>query len=130
MAKNFPFFGNSYYIINGTIINGIGYWIKTTYNKTFSYSVDRNGNNKISSNSHNHGIRPAIKIKKSLLTTGTGVVYLTDIVKNGEKIFYNIDVTLYDGIKYDSLQGMTVKDDKLIFMFENRKNENKSVMYS
>ena len=126
----YPFFGNSYYIINGTIINEKGYWTKTTYNKTFSYSVDRNGFNSITNNSDKFGIRPVIKIKKSLLTTDNGIVDVTDIVKNGEKIFYNIDDTLYDGIKYGSLQGMTVTNDKLIFMSANRQNENKSVMYS
>ena len=129
-ARVYPFFGNSYYIINGTVTNEGGYWTKTKYNKTSSYSVDRNGVNFITNNSQILGIRPVIKIKKSLLTTDTGVVDVTDIIKNGEKIFYNVDDTLYDGVKFGSLQGMTVTNDKLIFMSANRQIPEKSVMYS
>ena len=83
----YPFFGNSYYIINGIIVNQKGYWTSTSYNKTSSYCIDRVGNNLILNHSEILGIRPVIKIKKSLLTTDTGVVDVFDIIKNGEKIF-------------------------------------------
>ena len=126
----YPFFGNSYYIINGIIVNQKGYWTSTSYNKTSSYCIDRVGNNLILNHSEILGIRPVIKIKKSLLTTDTGVVDVFDIIKNGEKIFYDYDNTLYDGLKYRSLQGITVTNDKLIFMSANRQNPDKSVMYS
>ena len=126
----YPFFGNCYYIINGTVINERGYWTNTKYDKTSSYSVDRWGSNFITNNSEVLGIRPIINIKKSLLNTDTGVIDISDIIKNGEKIFYNTDNILYDGIKYGSLQGMTVTNDKLIFMSANRQNNDKSVMYS
>ena len=126
----YPFFGNSFYIINGTTINQRGYWTKTEFNKTSSYCVDRNGGNLILNNSEKLGIRPVIKIKKSLLTIDTGLVDITDIIKNGTKIFYNYDNILYDGIKYRSLQGMTVTNDKLIFMSANRQNGSMSVMHS
>ena len=81
-------------------------------------------------NTEKLGILPIIKIKKSFLTVDTGVVDITDIIKNGTKIFYNYDNILYDGIKYRSLQGMTVTNDKLIFMSAYRQNGSMSVMHS
>ena len=102
---------------------------RASYNKTSSYCIDRVGNNLIHNHSEILGIRPVIKLKKSLLTTDTGVFDVTDIIKNVEKIFYDHDNTLYEGIKYRSLQGIIVINDKLIFMSANRQNEDKSVMF-
>ena len=129
-TKSLSFFWNSYYIINGIIVNQKGYWTNTSYNKTSLYCIDRVGNNLILNHSEILGIKPVIKIKKSLLTTDTGVVDITDIIKNVEKIFYDYDDTLYDGLKYRSLQGITVTNVNLISISTKRQNASKSVIYS
>ena len=122
----------SYYINNGKTVNEKGYWTKNSYNEdsSYAYAIDINGRESVVSKSSIFGIRPVLNIKKSLLTIDPGVIEITDIIKNSTKIYYKCENILYDEIKYGWLQGMTVTNDKLIFMSSNNSNPEKSIMYS
>ena len=124
------YYANSVYILNGKGTNERGYWIKDIYDENYSYSIDIDGFNRITSISIELGIRPVLNIKKSLLKYDSGLTNITDIISKGTKIHIKRDTTLYDGIMYGGLQGMTVTNDKLIFMSANNSNPNKGVMNS
>ena len=124
------YYGNSDYIINRKYINENGYWTKSKYNEEKSYAVQINGHFSIFSISKILGIRPVLTIKKSLLNIDSGLVNITDIIKSGEKIFIRLEETEYDGYRYGGLQGLTVTDDKLIFMSAINEFPSKSVMYA
>ena len=101
-----PFSCQSYYILDGKIINEKEYWTKNSYeeDKTYSYAIDYNGNYEVISIESVHGIRPVLDIKKSLLTIGPGVNEITGKIKQGTKFFYECENNLYDGIyKYEVL---------------------------
>jgi hypothetical protein len=61
------YYSNSFYILNGKSTNERGYWIKDIYDEKYSYSIDIDGFNRITSISTELGIRPVLNIKKSLL---------------------------------------------------------------
>ena len=124
------YFSNSNYIINGKAKNEKGYWTKTKYDEKNSYAINVYGYNIINSISTELGIRPVLNIKKSLLNVDSGLINITDIIRNGTKINIKYETTLYDGFIYKGLQGMAVTNDKLIFMSANNNNPTKSVMYS
>ena len=85
-----------------------------TIKDIYSYAIDQIGNNEVISIESVYGIRPALNIKKSLLTIGPGVIEITDIIKKGTKIFYECENELYDGMfKYEVLQGKSVSKNKL-----------------
>ena len=125
-----PYSSQSFNIYEGKVINENGYWTKTSYDEDSSYAIDYNGNNEVIQKSSIYGIRPVINIKKSLLTIGPGVIEITDIIKNSSYIYYQCDENLYDGYKYEVLQGFTVSKDKIFFMSSNNNNPEKGVMYS
>ena len=124
------YYGNSDYIINRKAFNDQGYWTKTKYNEENSYAINGDGYNTVISISRVIGIRPILTIKKSLLNIDSGIVNITDIIKSGEKIFIRLEDVKYDGYKFGGLQGLTVTDDKLIFMSAINEIPSKSVMYS
>ena len=124
------FSSQSFYINNSKIIDEKGFWTKTPYDEENSYAVDFNGNNEIIDVSELYGIRPIIDIKKNLLNINSGVIDITEIIKESNYIFYDIDEKLYDGYKYEVLQGFTVSKKKLFFMSSNNNNPEKGVMYS
>jgi len=124
------YYSNSFYILNGKSTNERGYWIKDIYDEKYSYAIDVNGYNTITSISTQLGIRPVLIIKKSLLNYDHGLINITDIISNGTKIHIKRETSQYEGFTYGGLQGMTVTNDKLIFMSANNNNPTKSVMYS
>ena len=121
---------NSYYLINGKKVNEKGYWTRTVENINLIYAVDENGKNILTSSSTVLGIRPVIEIEKSLLVADSGLIEISDLVTNGEKIAYDHETKKYDGIIYKQLQGFTVTKDKLVFISSNNDNREKSVLYS
>ena len=126
-----PFSSQSLYIYSGKYYNQKGYWTKTPYDEETAYAIDYNGNNEVISISSEYGIRPVINIKKNLLTIGPGVIEITDIIKKGQKIYYESENELYDGLyKYEVLQGITTSNNKLFFMSSNNQNPEKGIMYS
>ena len=132
-TDNTPYYYSlSYYTNNGKTVNERGYWTKNTYDEdsSYAYAIDCVGYETVVSKSSIFGIRPVLNIKKSLLTIDPGVIEITDIIKNGTKIYYKPEDVLYDGFKYAGLQGMTVTNDKLIFMSAHNGNPDKSIMYS
>lgn len=126
----FYYSSNSDYIINEKSTNERGYWTKTKYDEKYSYAINNNGYNIINSISTQMGIRPKLNIKKSLLNIDSGLINISDIIRNGTKINIKRETITYDGFSYGGLQGMTVTNDKLIFMSANNQNPSKSVMYS
>ena len=125
-----PFSSQSYYIYEGKGINEKGYWTKTSYDEDTAYAIDYNGNNEVISKISIYGIRPIITIQKNLLNIDSGVIDITNIIENCNYIHYDIENKLYDGFKYEVLQGFTVSNDKLLFMSSNNNNPKKGVMYS
>ena len=123
---------NSEYIIQGKIIDELGYWTKTIYENNTSYSYAITKDYRLFLGLHNRilGIRPVLEIKKSLLQIDSGVIEISDIIKNGTKIEYEYEKEAYDGYVYKALEGFTVTNDKLIFMSVNNNNPEKSIMYS
>ena len=79
------YFSNSNYIINGKAKNEKGYWTKTKYDQKNSYAINVYGYNIINSISTELGIRPVLNIKKSLLNVDSGLINITDIIRNGKK---------------------------------------------
>ena len=125
-----PFSSQSYYIYDGKAINYKGYWTKTAYDEENAYSIDYNGNNEVISKESIYGIRPIIDIEKNLLSTDSGVINITEVIEKCNYIHYDIEDKLYDGYKYEVLQGFTVSNDKLFFMSSNNNNPEKGVLYS
>lgn len=121
---------NSNYIIKGKLTNEKGYWTKTLANTNAIFAIDENGNNIIAPISNILGIRPVLNIEKSLLVEDSGVIDITQFIKQSTKIQYDHETTKYDGIVYKQLQGFTVTKDKLIFLSSNNNNRAKSVLYS
>ena len=125
-----PFSSQSYYIIEGKGIDQKGYWTKTSFDEESAYTIDYNGNNEVITKSQIYGIRPIINIQKNLLNIDSGVIDITEAIKNWNYIHYDIENKLYDGYKYEVLQGFTVSNDKLFFMSSNNNNPEKGVLYS
>ena len=125
-----PFSSQSYYINNGKAINEKGYWTKTSFDEETAYAIDYNGNNEIISKLSIYGIRPVINIEKKLLKIDSGVINITNIIEKSNYIHFGVEDKLYDGYKYEVLQGFTVSNDKLFFMASNNNNPEKGVMYS
>ena len=125
-----PFSSQSYYIYDSKAINEKGYWTKTSYDTENAYTIDYNGNNEVISKSEIYGIRPIINIEKKLLNIDIGVINITNIIENCAYIHYDVENKLYDGFKYEVLQGFTLSNDKLFFMSSNNNNPEKGVLYS
>ena len=123
------YFGNSDYIINGRSTNEKGYWTKTKYDEDYSYAIYIDGYNTINSITTVLGIRPVLTIEKSLLNIDSGLINITDIIRNGQLINIKLEKTLYDGYRYGGLQGLTVANDQLIFMSAINQIPSKSIMY-
>ena len=124
------YYGNSDYIINGESTNEKGYWTKTKYDEDYSYAIYIDGYNTINSKTTVLGIRPVLTIEKSLLNIDSGLINITNIIRNGELINIKLERTLYDGYRYGGLQGLTVANGQLIFMSAINQIPSKSVMYS
>ena len=125
-----PFSSQSYYIYDGKAINQKGYWTKTSYDEETAYTIDISGNNEVVSKTEIYGIRPIINIEKKLLNIDSGVINITNILEKCNYIHYNVEDKLYDGFKYEVLQGFTLSNDKLFFMSSNNNNPEKGVLYS
>ena len=126
-----PYSAQSFYILDGKMINEKGYWTKTSFDDETAYAIDFNGNNEVIPKSSIYGIRPIINIKKSLLKTDSGILDITELIKTKSNyIHIDIETELYDGYKYEVLQGITTTEDKLFFMSSNNINIEKGVMYS
>ena len=125
-----PFSSQSYYILDNKAINEKGYWTKTSYDEETAYAIDFNGNNEVILKTDIYGIRPIINIQKHLLDINSGVIDITEIINNSNYIHFDIENKLYDGYKYEVMQGFTVSNNKLFFMSSNNNNPEKGVMYS
>ena len=126
-----PFSSQSFYILDNKIINEKGYWTKTSYDDETAYAIDYNRNNEVIPKSSIYWIRPFINIKKSLLKTDSGILDITDLIKTKSNyIHIDSETELYDGYKFEVLQGLTTSEDKLFFMSANNNNKEKGVMYS
>ena len=125
-----PFSSQSYYIYDNKAINEKGYWTKTSFDEETAYTIDYNGNNEVISKTEIYGIRPIINIEKNLLNIDSGIIDITEIINNSNYIHFDVENKLYDGYKYEVLQGFTVSDNKLFFMSSNNNNPEKGVMYS
>ena len=125
-----PFSSQSYYVYDGKVTNDKGYWTKTSYDEETAYAIDLEGNNEIISKESIYGLRPVINIKKNLLKIDSGFINITEIIKKSNYIHYDSEDKLYDGYKYEVLQGFTLSNDKLYFMSCNNNNPEKGVLYS
>ena len=125
-----PFSSQSYYIYDNKAINEKGYWTKTSFDEETAYTIDYNGNNEVISKTEIYGIRAIINIEKNLLNIDSGIIDITEIINNSNYIHFDAENKLYDGYKYEVLQGFTVSDNKLFFMSSNNNNPEKGVMYS
>ena len=125
-----PFSSQSYYIMKGKEINEKGYWTKTSFDEDTAYAIDYNGNNEVISKLEIYGIRPIINIEKKLLNTDSGVIDITHLIEKSHYIHFPVEDKLYDGFKYEVLQGFTVTNEKIFFMSSNNNNAEKGVLYS
>ena len=123
------YYMNSYYVINEKVTNEKGYWTKTKIGAKI-YAIDENGNNVVLLKTANIGIRPVIKIKKSLLVKNAPLINIDAILKECTVHKYKHETKLYSNLTYKQLQGFTVTKDKLVYLSSNNNNREKSVMYS
>ena len=121
---------NSDYIIKGKKINEKGYWTNTLQNTKEVYGIDENGKNIIANISTILGIRPVLDIDKNLLVADSGVIDITNIIKQSTKFSYEYENITYEGLVYKQLQGFTLTNDQLVFISSNNNNRAKSVLYS
>ena len=125
-----PFSSQSYYIYDYKEINQKGYWTKTSFDEETAYTIDYEGNNEVISKTEIYGIRPIINIEKKFLNIDSDVINITNIIEKCNYIYYDVEDKLYDGYKYEVLQGFTLSNDKLFFMSSNNNNPEKGVLYS
>ena len=125
-----PFSAQSYYTYDGKAINEKGYWTKSSFDEESAYAIDINGVNEVVSKTSIYGIRPTINIHKNLLNVDSGMININNIIEKCDIIHFDVENQLYDGFKYELLQGCTVSKDKIFFMSCNNNNPEKGVMYS
>ena len=77
-----------------------------------------------------YGIRPIINIQKKYLNINSRLIDITEIIDTCNYIHFDVENKLYDGYKYEVLQGFTLSNDKLFFMSSNNNNPEKGVIYS
>ena len=125
-----PFSSQSYYTLDYKIINEKGYWTKTSYDEESAYVIALNGDNEVVLKTNIYGIRPIINIQKKYLNINSRLIDITEIIDTCNYIHFDVENKLYDGYKYEVLQGFTLSNDKLFFMSSNNNNPEKGVMYS